>query len=231
MKFDSSEELFEEFKNSFSYGSRTDLNFKFLKNLCTQDAANFFQELLWKMGDSFNDGNLERLIEHVYAWQIRGYAGVNENYTYEEGPFTPIKKPVSESRMALLTSSGHFVNGYDPEPFGIKHMTQEQAIERIGEFLKEEPQLSHIPIDTPYETLRVRHGGYDIRGAQADENIVFPLRHLMELHTEGVIGDLAPEAYSFVGAASQIRLNKHAGPAWADMLKKQQVESVLLVPV
>jgi hypothetical protein len=39
-------ESFEGFKNSFSYGSRTDMNFKFLKNLSEEDAAQFFQDLL-----------------------------------------------------------------------------------------------------------------------------------------------------------------------------------------
>ena len=47
-------ETFESFKNSFSYGSRTDLNFKFLKTLSDEEAADFFQELLWKLGDSIH---------------------------------------------------------------------------------------------------------------------------------------------------------------------------------
>jgi hypothetical protein len=39
-------ESFKGFKNSFSYGSRTDMNFNFLKNLSEEDAAQFFQDLL-----------------------------------------------------------------------------------------------------------------------------------------------------------------------------------------
>ena len=54
-------------------------------------------------------------------------------------------------------------------------MTQEEASDRIGEFLKAEPSLSAIPFETPEENLRVRHGGYDIRSAQADPNVVFPI--------------------------------------------------------
>ena len=59
-------ESFVEFKNSFSYGSRTDLNFKFLKALTPAEAADFFQELLWKLGDTLDDGQIGRLIDHVY---------------------------------------------------------------------------------------------------------------------------------------------------------------------
>ena len=223
-------ESFEAFKNSFSYGSRTDLIFKFLRNLSDQDAARFFQDLLWKMGDSFNDGDLNRLVEHVYEGQIRAYAGA-KHYAYQDGPFTLLRKPISESRLVLLTSSGHFVEGQDPEPFGVKNMTQKEAIDRISEFARTEPQLSSIPIDTPGERLRVRHGGYDIRAAQADPNVVFPLDSLVELRNEGLIGELLPEAYSFVGATSQTRLLKQAGPKWVKMLTQQQIDAALLVPV
>ncbi len=227
---DSQQESFEEFKDSFSYGSRTDLNFKFLKGLSSWEAAKFFQELLWKLGDSFNDGDLDRIVEHVYECQIRSYSGEGR-YTYKEGPFTSLKKPISKLRVVLITTSGHFVEGQDPEPFAVANMSQQEAVKRIKEFLRAEPQLSVIPIDTPEDKLRVRHPGYDVRGAQADPNVVFPLERIVELHNEGIIGDLSPEAYSFVGATSQNRLLKHTGPQWANMLKQRHIDATLLVPV
>jgi hypothetical protein len=73
------------------------------------------------------------------------------------------------------------VEGDDPQPFGVTDMSQKEALMRISEFLKEEPPLSRIPIDTPREKLRVRHGGYDIRAAQLDLNTVFPLDRILEL--------------------------------------------------
>jgi len=223
-------ESFAEFKQSFSYGSRTDLNFKFLKSLSDEAAAQFLQALLWKLGDSFDDGNIDRLVAHVRAGQEQAYADPGE-WRYDQGPFTPLQKPLSASRLALLTSTGHFVAGDDPAPLGAKNMTQAEAIERIDDFLKTEPQLSTIPSDTPRETLRARHGGYDIRGVQADRNVAFPLDRLRELQQEGLIGQLAPLAYSFVGACSQLRLTKRTGPAWVERLQKQALDVVLLVPV
>ncbi len=222
-------ESFAAFKDSFSYGSRSDLNFKFLKALGDQDAAPFFQELLWKLGDTLDDGCSERLVAHVYEWQMRGYAGEGRQ-AYADGPFTPLKKPVAAARLALLTSSGHFVADHDPEPFGVANMTQQEAETRITDFLKAEPQLSAIPFNTPRDQLRVRHGGYDIRGAQADPNVVFPLERLVALRNEGAIGALAPDAYSFVGACAQSRLLKHSGPRWVAMLQQQEVDAALLVP-
>ena len=104
-------------------------------------------------------------------------------------------------------------------------------MERISEFLKEEPTLSSIPIDTPKERLRVRHGGYDIRAAQADPNVVFPLERLLELERDGIIGELVPAAYSFVGACAQTPLLKQTGPRWVRMFQQQKIDAVLLVPV
>ncbi len=230
MSDDSQRESFEEFRSSLAYGSRTDLNFKFLAGLSDEDAASFLQELLWKLGDVFDDGQLGRLVQHVYEWQVRAYAGEGE-WAYADGPFTPLRKPLSESRLVLLTSSGHFVEGDDPEPFGVKDMTQEEAAGRILEFIRSKPRLSSIVVGTPKEKLRVRHPGYDIRGAQADPNVVFPHEILLELEREGHIGELSREAYSFVGACSQKRLLKESGSEWVGMLQEQQIDAALLVPV
>ena len=223
------QETFEQFRKSFSYGSRNDLSFKFLANLADSDAAKFIQGLLQKLGDAYDNGDLGRIWEHVVEGQVQGYSSKVE-WTYPEGPFQPLKRPLSQCRLVLLTSSGHFVEGDDPQPLGVKNMTQEEAVQRVKEFLKEEPKLSAIPIDTPRERLRVRHGGYDIRGALRDPNVVFPLERLREMEKEGRIGELAPQAYSFVGACAQLRLLKEAGPQWVALLKQQSVDAAILVP-
>ncbi len=221
---------FEEFKNAFYYGSRSDLNFKFLKDLSPEDAARFFQDLLWKLGDVLDDGNIDRIIEHIVSAQTKGYAGPGR-FTYEDAPFTPLKKPVSQLRLALMSSSGHFVEGDDPKPFDVDNMSQQEAESRITDFLRAEPQLSKIPIETPEDRLRVRHPGVDVRGAQADPNVNFPIALLREMQAEGKVAELFSTAYSFVGATSQIRLQKHTGPEWVRMFHENQIEAVLMVPV
>ena len=221
---------FKDFKDSFSYGKRGDLNFKFLSHLSEEQAANFFEKLLKKLGNTLNDGNWNRIIRHVIDGQILGYSEPAK-FTYDSGPFTRLSKTVSSSKVALLTSSGHFVDGDDPKPFGIENMSQEEAEQRIEEFLRAEPELSQIPASTQMDKLRVRHGGYDVKGAQADHNVVFPLEPLRSLEKRGTIGKLADIAYSFVGACSQIRLRDKTGPQWVSLLKKRAVDVILLVPV
>ncbi len=223
-------ETFEEFKNSFSYGSRTDMNFKFLKALSDIEAGEFFQELLWKLGDASNDGRIDQAISHIYQWQVRAYSG-KSRWKYDDAPVTALSKPLSESRIGLLTTSGHFVAGDDPEPFGVKEMSLEEAQSRISEFLKADPVLSVIPAELPREKLRVRHGGYDLRAALDDYNVVLPIDRIGELQQGGLIGQALGNAYSFVGACAQRSLVNDIAPQWAEMLKAQGVDGMILVPV
>lgn len=232
----SDSESFAQFKNSFSYGARTDLLFKFIKNLPTEESASFIQSLFQKIGESADDGDIGRIIDHVYEWQVGGYAPKEQSargpaWTYDTGPFAPLSKPVSRARVALLTSSGHFLAGDDPQPFGVANMSQDEATRRIDEFVKAKPTLSVIPATTPNDRLRVRHGGYDIRGALADPNVSFPLERLRDLASAGALGELASEAYSFVGAAAQARIINESAPEWAALMQERGVEAAVLVPV
>jgi len=225
-----SPETFEEFKNSFSYSTRSDMNFKFLKSFSDEEASDFFQGLLWKLGDASNDDEFGPVINHIYEWQIKAYTGTSK-WQYQESPFTPLRKPLSESKVGLMTTSGHFIEGDDPEPLGVKGMDSKEAQARISEFLKAEPVLSVIPMNTPRENLHLRHGGYDNRAALEDYNTVLPLDRLEELQQDGFIGQTAKNAYSFVGACTQNKLRKEIAPQWADMLKGEGIEAMILVPV
>lgn len=225
-------ESLEEFKNSFNYGTRSDLAFKFLKRLSSEEVADFFQELLGRLGDTIDDGAADRLVQLAYEYQVRAYTGHEGERapTYEDGPFAVMRRPLAGARLGLISSSGHFVEGHDPKPFGVESMTQEEAMSRILEFLRAAPQLTLIPSETPASRLRVRHGGYDVRGAQKDPNVVFPLDRLRELQAGGRFRELADHAYSFVGATAQTRLLKESGPEWVERFKQDQLDAVLLVP-
>jgi hypothetical protein len=225
------EETLEQFKNSFSYGSRSDLSFKFLKALTPEEAGQFFRELLWEVGHSLDHGEIGPIHQLIFEWQVRGYRGSGRNHDYDDAPFTPLAKPLAASRVGVITSSGHFVAGDDPEPFGVEDMTQAEAEARIGEFLRETPTLSAVPTDVATEDLRVRHGGYDVRSVSHDREVAFPLTTLQAFEVEGRIGELASPMYSFPGATSQGRLRKKSLPEWIDRLSAEGIDVLLLVPV
>ena len=228
---DTEAETLEEFKNSFYYGAHSDLNFKFLKSLSPDDAGEFFRQLLGEIGRSLDHGGVESIHQLIFDWQVRGYEGSGRSHEYDTAPFVAPAKPVSESKVGVLTSSGHFAAWDDPNPFGVENMTQAEAEARIGDFMRDTPALSVIPIDIDPGDLRVRHAGYDVRSVSRDPEVAFPLQTLIALEAEGVIGELSSPMYSFTGATSQGRLRRQALPGWIDRLKVDGIDVLLLVPV
>ncbi len=224
-------ESFEDFRKSFSYGSRNDLSFKFLSLMSDEDAGEFLRRLLWRLGDAYDSGDPGPLLELARETQEAAYAsGGPGRWVYDEGPFAPLPKPLAESRILLFTSSGHFVAGHDPAPLGNEGLTQEEAVRRIGEFFRNRPVLSRIPRNVDPGNLRVRHPGYDIRSAERDPGVTFPLALLLEVVAEGRIGEVAPEAFSFPGATDQERILAVL-PEWVETVRKAEVDAVLMVPV
>lgn len=214
-----------EFKNSFWYGSRNDLHFKFLAKLSDADAGEFFRQLLETLGDSFDTADYDRVRALVWEWQVRAYeVGAAVKFSYADGPFA-VAASLSDATVALMSAGGVYVEGEDPTG----GETQEQAVARIGEYLREAPMLVSIPSDVGLGDLRVRHPGYDIRGAARDINCVFPVTALNDLAKEGVIGRISGQHYSFVGAASQLRLRNEIAPRWGQKLRAEGVDICLLV--
>ncbi|MFQ5553898.1 MAG: glycine/sarcosine/betaine reductase selenoprotein B family protein [Acidimicrobiia bacterium] len=226
-------ESFADFRSSFSYGERTDLSFKFMKSLPPDEAAEFLRLLLVEVGDLLDSGSPEGVAGLVYEWQLRAYTpepGADRPYAYQDAPFAPMRKPLRESKVGLVTSSGHFAAGDDPEPFGVEHMTQEEAVGRISDFMRVAPDLAAIPRDIAPESLRVRHPGYDVRSVSRDPGVAFPRDVLVTLEREGRIGSLASTMYSFVGATAQGRL-RSVVEGWVHRWQDDGIDVLLLVPV
>jgi D-proline reductase (dithiol) PrdB len=224
---------FAEFKDSFCYGTRSDLLHKWFKGADEEQVAGYLQEHLRLSGDLLDDGDPGPLIDLLFDMQQRAYStpsGRPFEWEYADAPFAPLGKPLREATVALLTTTGHFVAGDDPQPFGVVDMSQEEAERRINEFPKHPIHLAEIPAETATAQLRVRHGGFDTRGAIQDPNVVFPLEHLRALAAAGEIGAVAPRAFSFVGNVSQVRLLKESGPEWVERLRADGADGALLVP-
>lgn len=229
-------ETIEDLRTSFWYGSRSNLNFKFLKDLSDDEFGSFVEEMLDAVAGATDTGEVAGVVDVAYRWQRHAYTAhlgdpADFPHRYDDVPFARLDKPLAEARVGLLTSSGHFVAGDDPKPFGVDDMSQQEAEDRVGEFLRAAPELSAIPVDTDARNLRVRHGGYPVEAVAADHQVALPLGHLRTLEREGVIGELASTAYSFVGAASQLRLRKTVAPAWAEKLRSEDIDAVVFVPV
>jgi glycine/betaine/sarcosine/D-proline reductase family selenoprotein B len=97
---------------------------------------------------------------------------------------------------------------------------------------KDDTSFRVIPTDVCTADLRATHFAYDLTDARQDPNVVFPLDTLRRLVGEGVIGALAPWAYTFMGGIySARRVREELAPQLTERLLADQVDIVLLVPV
>lgn len=127
-------------------------------------------------------------------------------------PWTPLTKPMALCKVALMSSGGIL---YRDQP----------------RFHREDASYRIIPKAATQAELDVWHFGYPTKDAKADPNCVFPLARMRELEAEGVIGELADPAYSFMGGIYSARkVRDELAPKIADELKRAHVEAFYLVP-
>ncbi len=129
-------------------------------------------------------------------------------------PWQPLRKPLSQSRLALVGTGGVYVTG------------------QVAFHYKDDTTYRMIPTDVATDDLRATHFAYPLADARQDPNIVFPLDPLRQLAQEGVIGELSPRAYAFMGGIySARRLQAELTPRITAHLLEDQVDAVLFVPV
>lgn len=145
---------------------------------------------------------------------MRAYAANLPVPEFEKTAFTQLGKPLSEARVAIVTSAA--VHRPDQEAFS-------------------QTDTGFRALDRSDRNLVMGHWSpnFDHTGFRIDLNVVYPIDRLEELAAEGVIGDVAPRHFAFAGnqpdTVSEIRLD--TGPACARELKADSVDVVLLTPV
>jgi D-proline reductase (dithiol) PrdB len=220
------------FAASLYHAERADNYFSFLNNFSEEDLATFLQGLLRQVGDAIDESNTDTLTRFVQQGQVAAYLPTQTvtpvRPDFPDSPFAPLRKPLRESTITLFSSGGIYRD--DQDPYYPAELTYEQAIRDVSKTRERLPSLRVIPADTPEERLRVGHIGYDIRAAQKDINVIFPLARFRELAQEGSIGALAERNYSYHGLTSIHRVMQESAPLWAQMLKDDDVDAVFLTP-
>ena len=89
-----------------------------------------------------------------------------------------------------------------------------------------------IPNDTDPNEIVMSHVSvnFDRTAFQQDHNVNFPLKHLADMAEEGLIGSVASDHYSFMGATDPRDMEEDARQL-AGVLKADQVDAVVLLPV
>lgn len=127
--------------------------------------------------------------------------------------WTPVKKPLSEARVALLSSAA------------LRLVNQEPFIPR------EDFGYRRVPSDPGAGEIIIDHHSGIGRVPKQDPEIVFPRTALANLQRQGVVGGVAPLHFSFMGGLRDHgKIENELAMAIAKDLQNAQVDLALLVP-
>lgn len=160
------------------------------------------------MGDTSEFSLTIRLFLKAYQWR-----------KMDPVPWTPLKKPLSQSKMALVSSAG-FVLPDQP------HFD--------GSIKGGDPSFREIPSAVEVKTLVETHRSesFDHTGLQKDPNVGFPIDRVRELAVSGRIGAVNHRHLSCMGSiTAPDRLIHNTAPPAVRLLVEDQVDAALLVPV
>jgi D-proline reductase (dithiol) PrdB len=133
-------------------------------------------------------------------------------------PWTPVKKPLHESKIALVTTAG--IHHVDQKPFNMRDPAGDPTYHMIDMKIIEEDYV-------------ITHDYYDHRDAEKDLNIVFPVTRLKEMAADGIVGSVARHHFSFMGHTKGSHLDdllENYAPQVAARFVQDHVDAVLLTP-
>lgn len=134
-------------------------------------------------------------------------------------PWTPASKPLSDSRLGIVSTAGLSLPGQDTFDDKIKGG---------------DPSFRLIPSSVDAGELIENHRSesWDHRGVERDRNLAFPIDRARELVERGRIGSLAGNYLSFMGSvtAPGRMIRDHLSQA-AEIFVHEGVDVALLVPV
>jgi len=138
---------------------------------------------------------------------------------FAEVPFTPLARPLSQSRVALITTAAPFQPGLGDQGPGAKYNAAAKFYEVYSDSTETIPDL------------RISHVGYDRAHTTAeDARTWFPLAALQQAVKAGRIGALTPR---FLGAPtnrSQRVTTERDAPELLKRCREDDADVVVLVP-
>jgi len=158
-----------------------------------------------------------RLYKHL-PWLAERWARRHRFVETEGIPWAPLKKPLQETVIALVTTAG--VHMKSQPPFDMDAPDGD-------------PSFRVMPSDVKPEEVIITHNYYDHSAADKDLNVVLPLSRLKELRAEGLIGGVAPFVYGFMGhidGPHVATLVEKTAPEVARRLKRDGAEAAFLTP-
>ncbi|MDX1747440.1 MAG: glycine/sarcosine/betaine reductase selenoprotein B family protein, partial [Halobacteriales archaeon] len=166
-------------------------------------------------GEILDRSEYREKFEQWLEFIAKNHHGANHR-TNPDVAFAPLKKPLSESTVALVGTAGVHLD--DQEPFHV-------------ETVAGDPTYRLIPDDVDMSRLRFTHTHYDTAPAEEDPNVVFPLDRLHEAEDERRIGGTTPVHIGMMGFnPDPSRVADETAPAVAKEVADAGADVVVLVP-
>ena len=184
------------------------------------EQAEFLRGLFVQAVRARESRNAEGLYDFLEAWEEKGMALVagRARSPIELGatPWTPLRAPVREARLALVTTGGFYLKSQEPY--------ETDGPENLGDW-----SFRAIPRTASADEMDVAHIHYDLSGPREDRNCVFPIDRAAEMHAEGLIGSLNDTYYSFMGFIQRPELlASETAPEVARRLKADGVDAAVI---
>ena len=160
-----------------------------------------------------------RYIDKTRAYyQSIGYEKSYEWAHFDEVPFTPLRKALSECRVALVSTSDIAVkSAADGHAFAAEML--------VG-------SVYSIASDTPVSDLYSPQEHYDVNATHLDDvDSYFPITRLHELAADGRFKDVAQRAQGVYTAYSQRRTIEVDAPEVLRRCREDGVDAAVLVPI
>ncbi len=143
-------------------------------------------------------------------------------------PFTPLKKPLAQSRVTLITTAG-----FTLVPDGGLSKEEEQALKSDGSNVGSyDLEVWTVPSDIPEDRILYVVANHDrSQSDMADLNTYFPVSRLREFRDEGVLGELAPNFYRLKENYSQRKTVEVDAAEVLRRCREEAVDVALLSPV
>lgn len=158
---------------------------------------------------------VEYIASITQRYEKLGYAPYQWYRADDEPPWTPLKKPLAQSRLGVLCTAGTYVAG------------------QVAYYYKDDTSIRAIAKDTPTDQVRFSHITENyLPDARRDPNCVMPLESLRRLEAEGAIGEVAGDLFSCMGGIySQRRVNEELIPTLDAAFAAQAIDAALLIPL
>jgi hypothetical protein len=174
------------------------------------------------MGESFDTAH-RRFVSYIdksreyYAAQ--GYEAPYRWARFDEVPFTPLAKPLAESRIGLVTTATLLASDVVPP-------------ESDGD-PRDLPGTVHTgPTDPPPDKLYTDNRAWDKNATHTNDTESFlPAQRLAECVEQGRLGGASPRFYAVPTEYSQRRTRENDAPDVARLMREDGVDVAMLVPL